>query len=171
MSTKLRRFLITFAASAGTGVLATAVIASGDNGYSASFIVLPILVLELLVCLILFVVGIVYIAQDKLVGFYLLLAVLLLPSTTIGSALLAKKLEIGAYRVEPMRPIIPPIANKIVFKKGVRDNEVQGFWHDVLSHPREDGRRNESTRHPINWHRPYRRGIRGHIIFFFPERD
>jgi hypothetical protein len=140
MNKMLYRVLLTVAASGALGVFATAIIASGDNSYTAGFIVLPILFLELLVCAILFVIGIVLIVKDNLAGFYFLLAVLLLPSATVGTSVLAKRFEIGAYRVEPMVPIVPPIANKIVFKKMVTDAEVQEFWHEVLSYPHESGK-------------------------------
>lgn len=140
MNTKIRRLLATIAASVGVGVLATAIIASGENGYTAGFIVLPILIFEGLVCLVLYIVGVANIAKDNLVGFYFLVAVPLLPIATVGSGMLAKKFEIGAYRVEPMTPIIPPIANKIVFKKGITDTEVQEFWREVLWEPHASGR-------------------------------
>lgn len=120
-------------------MLATGVIASSSNGYAAGFVAMPIMLLEVLICGVLAVTGFILLAKDKLFGLYLLLAVVLIPGATVGSALLAKHFEIGAYRVEPIQPIIPPVANKIVFRKGVSSDEVQAFWRDVLSTPHSGG--------------------------------
>ena len=90
------------------------------------------------VCVVLFISAILFIAKEKVaIGLYFLVSILLVPGFWMGSASVAKYFEIGAYRVEPVRPMIPPVANKIIFKKGVSSDEVQVFWHDDLStqHP------------------------------------
>ncbi|MGB7209367.1 MAG: hypothetical protein WBD27_11950 [Pyrinomonadaceae bacterium] len=134
-------FAVTLVVSALVGSIPTAILASSDNGYVAGYLVLPLLVLMVVVCGGLFICSVVFIVKEKFaIGLYLLLSVFLVPTFTIGSALAAKEFAIGAYRIEPMRPMIPAIANKIVFKEGVTNGEVQHFWQNVLSKPHESGR-------------------------------
>ena len=134
-------FAITAILSAVAGAIPTAILASADNGYVAGYAVLPLLLLISIVCILLFICAVVFIAKEKFaVGLYFLLSVLLVPAFWVGSSTAAKHFEIGAYRVEPMRPMIPPVANKIVFKKGVSSDEVQDFWRDILSQPNSSGR-------------------------------
>lgn len=131
-------FAITFALSAVGGAIPTGVLASAENGYVAGYAVLPLFLLVAIVCLALFIGAIVFIGKEKFaIGLYFLVSVLLIPTFWITSASLAKHFEIGAYRIDPIRPIIPPIANKIIFKKSVTDDEVQEFWRNTLSieHP------------------------------------
>jgi len=139
MRSKSRGILTACVLSIAGGIFVTAIIASSDNGYAAGYVVLPLLILEILLCLILFLVGVVLTIQNRPIGLYLLLSVLLLPLATVGSATLAKQLELGAYRVEPMSSVIPPVANKIVFQREVSSEEVQAFWHEVLSQPSSSG--------------------------------
>lgn len=87
------------------GSIPTAILASADNGYVAGYAILPLLLLLSIVCICLFVCAVIFIAKEKfVVGLYFLLAVLLVPAFWVGSAMAAKHFEIGAYRVEPMRP-------------------------------------------------------------------
>ena len=139
MSSKSRRLLITCILSIAIGLLPTALIAGSENGYAAGYIVLPLLILEVLICVVLLLVGVVFFAQGSSVGPYVLISVLLIPLATAGSVTIAKQFEIGAYYTEPIRSFIPPVANKIVFKRDVSDREVQAFWHDVLSQPSPSG--------------------------------
>jgi hypothetical protein len=139
MQTRTIRLLITIALSVGFGLAVTGIIASSENGYTAGFAALPLLFLELVACIVSVIVGIVFLIRQNLVCVYFFLAALLLPTASIGSALLAKQFEIGAYKVEPMRTWTPTTANKIVFKKGVTDREVQEFWSTVLATPTERG--------------------------------
>ena len=133
-------FAFTAILSAVAGSIPTAILASADNGYIAGYFILPLLILFGIVCVLLLISAILFIAKDKFaIGLYFLLSILLVPAFWLGSASVAKHFEIGAYRIEPMRPIIPPIANKIIFKKGVSSDEVQAFWRDVLSTPHPGG--------------------------------
>ena len=115
------------------GLLATSVVVGSSNGYSAGLIMFPLLILIGLISMVLFVVGFVCLFVDQEIGLYLLLAMILLPGTFLGSAIVAKQLELGAYKEEPMTPIIPPIANKVVFKGEATHDQVQRFWKEVLS--------------------------------------
>lgn len=60
---------------------------------------------------------------------------LLLPVGFFGAAITSKQYEIGAYKEQPMRPLIPPVANKVFFKKDATHDEVQAFWQQVLAEP------------------------------------
>ena len=59
---------------------------------------------------------------------------LALPAGFFGSANTAKLLELGAYREEPMTPIVAPIANKVLFKKDATHDEIERFKTAVISH-------------------------------------
>lgn len=98
-------FATTMALSAVVGAIPTAILASGDNGYVASYAVLPLFFLISIVGLLLFLCGLVFIGKEKFaIALYFLLSVLLVPAFWFGSATVAEYFEIGAYRVEPMRP-------------------------------------------------------------------
>jgi hypothetical protein len=102
----LMGFATTVILSAVAGSIPTAILASADNGYVAGYAVLPLLFLLSFLCIFLFLLAIVFIAKEKFaVGLYLILSVLLVPTFWVGSATFAKYFEIGAYRVEPMRPV------------------------------------------------------------------
>jgi hypothetical protein len=81
------------------------------------------------------IIGFVYLIRNDLTCFYFFLAALLLPVSTVGSALLAKQFEIGAYKVEPMRPILPVVANKILFNRDVTREGVQDFLQKEINDP------------------------------------
>jgi hypothetical protein len=67
--------------------------------------VLPLFLLEAVLCLLLFIVAIVFIAKQRFaVGLYFILSGVLVPTFTIGSAVAAKHFEIGAYRIAPIQP-------------------------------------------------------------------
>ena len=135
MGPKALRLLVTISTSVGAGVLATAIIADSENGYAAGFVALPLLCLELLACIVLVIVGFVFLFRENLACLYFFSAALLLPVSTVGSAMLAKEFEIGAYKIEPMRPFPPLVANKILFNRDVTSEGVQDFWRNVLSEP------------------------------------
>lgn len=104
-SPTLKGVAITGVLSALTGAIPTAIMASSENGYVAGFVVLPLLLLELVLCILLLVAAVVFIAKNKFaVGLYLILSVPLIPACTIGSALAAKHFEVGVYRVSPIEP-------------------------------------------------------------------
>jgi len=96
---------ITAILSAVAGSIPTAILASTENGYVAGFVVLPLLLLLGIVRILLFICAILFIAKEKFaLGLYFLLSVPLIPAFWLGSAIVAKHFEIGAYRVEPMVP-------------------------------------------------------------------
>lgn len=98
-------FAITLILSAIAGAIPTAILARGENGYVASFAVLPLFFLVSIVCILLFLCALVFIGKERFaIALYFLLSVLLIPSFWLGSASVATYFEIGAYRVEPMRP-------------------------------------------------------------------
>jgi len=126
-----KRLTIATVVSLAAGCLGTAFVARSENGYFAGFVALPVLLVYGIVSVVLLVYGLVTITKPT--GPFLLLAAVLIPAFSIGSALLAKHFEVGAYREEPMRPIVPSIANKVIFKKDATHEEVQNFWSEVLS--------------------------------------
>ena len=98
-------FATTMALSALVGAVPTAILASADNGYVAGYAILPLLFLISIVCTLLFICAVVFIAKEKFaIALYFLLSVFLIPAFWGGSATVAKYFEIGAYRVEPMQP-------------------------------------------------------------------
>lgn len=142
MKSVYKNLLITTVCSIGIGALAIVPIVTSDNGYVAGFIVIPLLILVCAIALILFIAGLTTIT--KKVGPYLLLSSALLPLGFFGTAMTSKYFEFGAYREDPIRPIIPPIANKVIFKADATHEEVQNFWKEVLSIP--TGESGEYTR-------------------------
>ena len=107
-------------------------IVTSQNGYVASFVFLPLLFLLAVICLILFIVGIVFLIRENAIGLYVLLAMLVLPAGFFVSAFTAKQLELGAYREEPMIPIVAPIANKVLFKKEATHDEIENFKTQMI---------------------------------------
>lgn len=135
-SPTLYGFAGTVTLSALAGAIPIAIIASAENGYVAGYVVLPLLLLECVICVFLFIVAIVLIAKEKFAfGLYILLSVLLLPTFTFATAIVAKHFEIGAYKIEPMRPLIPIVANKILFNRDVTRDGVLGFLQNELNDP------------------------------------
>ncbi len=162
------RFLITALSSIALGALAIVPVVRSDNGYAAGFVFLPIACLLAFLSLILIFAGLVLIAKTP--GPYLLVAALLIPGSFIGAALVAKNLELGAYREEPMEPLTPSVSNIVLLKKKITNDEVNSFWNQTLSTEREDSRGHD--------HLPGIRGITrlpakdGHEVVefgFFPD--
>lgn len=101
----VKGFAITVILSAVAGSIPTAILASADNGYVAGYFILPLLFLLAIVCVLLFISAILFIAKEKFaIGLYFLLSILLVPAFWGVSATVAKHFEIGAYRIEPMVP-------------------------------------------------------------------
>jgi hypothetical protein len=50
MSLTVRNLIITIVASTAVGIFGTAIIASSESGYAAGFVVLPILIVEGVIC-------------------------------------------------------------------------------------------------------------------------
>lgn len=99
-------FVITVILSAVAGTIPTAILASAENGYVASYAVPPLLLLTAIVCFLLIICSLAFIAKEKFaIALYFLLSVLLVPAFWFGSAMAAHYFELGAYRVEPMRPV------------------------------------------------------------------
>ena len=142
-----------------------------QNGYVAGYASLPMVFLLAVVCLCLFIIGFAYLLRENMTGLYFLIAMLALPAGFFGSALTAKYLEKGAYREEPMTPIVEPIANKVLFKKDATHEEIERFWSHVIGYP---------TGPTSNWSRPGSAGgarsesenVHEVIVFSFgPERN
>lgn len=133
MNSSLKKLFISMVISFGIGAAMVFPIVTSDNGYVAGFVFLPLLLLLAVICLILFVIGIVFLVRDNVIGLYVLLAMLLVPAGFFSAAFTAKQLELGAYREEPMSPIVAPIANKVLFKKEARHDEIENFKTQVIS--------------------------------------
>jgi hypothetical protein len=129
------RLSITVAVSLGLGILAIIPVVNSSNGYVAGYVYFPLLLLIAISSVILFVVGFAFLLRENTAGLYFLAAMILVPTGFFGSAFIAKHFELGAYREEPMSPIIPTIANKVILKKGATDDDVQKLWREVLSSP------------------------------------
>ncbi|MEO7659413.1 MAG: hypothetical protein ABIV48_07345 [Pyrinomonadaceae bacterium] len=117
--------------STGAGALAIVPVVNSDNGYVAGFVFFPILIFLGIVAFVLFFAGLVTITKKS--GPILLVSSLLLPAGFFGAAFISKALGLGAYREQPMGPIVPSISNKVVFKKDATHYDVQKFWSEVLS--------------------------------------
>ena len=139
VGTMFKKLLITIVTSLGFGILAIFPIVNSQNGYVAGYVFLPLMLLISIVCLILFIIGIVFLAKENKVGLYFLLAMILLPTGFIGSGLIAKQLELGAYREDPMVPTIPEVSNIVLLNKGVTNDQINEFWDEVLSTKQPDG--------------------------------
>jgi len=129
--------IATIIISLAIGSSGTAIIASSENGYVAGYIVLPIMILTGVVSLVLFISGFVSIKEQ--IGPYLLIASVLIPTFLIGSAVLAKVFQIGAYREEPMISWPAKSANIVIFKTGTTNDQINLFMDDVISNQRADG--------------------------------
>lgn len=131
MKAVYQKLLLRAVASLGIGSVGIVPVINSDNGYVAGYVFFPILFLISIVAFILFFAGLVTIT--KKVGPFLLLSSILLPAGFIFTGIVAKHFELGAYRIEPMSPIIPTIANKVIFKEGTTQDDVHKFWSEVLS--------------------------------------
>jgi hypothetical protein len=137
MKLTIKGLIVTTIISIAIGSAGTAVIAGSENGYVAGFIVLPILILTAVLSLILFIIGLVVI--KKQIGRYLLLASILIPTFLIGSALLAKEFQIGAYREEPMMSWPAESTNIVIFKTGTANEQINSFIDEVISNQGDRG--------------------------------
>ena len=98
-------FTITAAASAGVAMVPIAIFASAENGYIAGYLVLPVLFLMVAIFIFLGITAVIFIAKEKFaIALYLFVSIILVPAFAYGWALTAAHFEIGAYRVEPVRP-------------------------------------------------------------------
>ena len=130
--------LITVIGSLSVGALLLALVITSDNGYVAGFVFLPLLLLIGIISFILLFIGLIQITKKA--GPFLLLSALLLPIGFFGAAYIAKQLELGAYREDPMVPLTPENSNIIIFKTGTTENQINHFWEEVLSVERSDNR-------------------------------
>jgi hypothetical protein len=97
--------VVTIVASAIVGMLPIAIFSSAENGYVAGYLGLPILFLVVTIFILLVITAVVFIANDRFaIALYLILSIFLVPAIAFGFALAAKHFEIGAYRVQPVRP-------------------------------------------------------------------
>jgi len=128
-----KKLLITIVISLGLGALAIVPIATSQNDYVAGYVVLPLVLLIGVVCLILFIIAIILLAKENKVGLYFLLAVLLVPTGFVCTALMAKYFEVGAYREEPMVSFPPEISNIVLFNENVTNDQVNEFLDSTMS--------------------------------------
>jgi hypothetical protein len=140
--------------SLGLGVLAIVPVVRSENGYVGSIVILPMFLMVAVATLILGVFGIAMLVAKKSAAPFFLTSALLIPCGFFGGAMVSKYFEIGAYYQGPMSPIVPAVANKVVFKKDATHDEVQDFWRTVLSEP-----------HNVSgsWPRPGVRGISSNL--------
>jgi hypothetical protein len=135
-----RNFIITCLLSGVIGCGATYLVASSQSGYTAGYIILPLFLLFGIATLILLVSGFVCLGLKKKIAPWLLLSSILLPTSFISSALIAKYFEVGAYRQEPMVNMLDEISNVVVFKEETNSEQIENFWQTVMSSERNDGR-------------------------------
>ncbi len=135
-----RRLAVTVGISLGLGILATVPVITSENGYVAGYVYLPLLMLIAVACVLLFIIGFALLFLERPVGLCFLLGMILLPTGFFGSALVAKSLELGAYREEPMVSLIPAKGNVVLFRAGTTEEEISNFWQGTLGTSREDGR-------------------------------
>lgn len=121
--------------SLGLGGLAIVPVVRSDNGYIGSIVMLPMFLIVAVATIILGVLSIVMLAVKRSAAPFFLTAALLIPCGFFGGATVSKYFELGAYYQEPMRPIVPAVANKVVFKRDATHDEIQEFWRTVLSEP------------------------------------
>jgi hypothetical protein len=131
-----KRLLITVLASLGVGVLAIIPVVNSENGYAAGYVYFPLIFLIGIVCFVMIFAGLITITRTE--GPYLLLAAVLLPVGFFGAAFVSKSLELGAYREEPMRPITPAVANKVLFKSDASHDDIERFWTHVIGYSTDD---------------------------------
>ena len=131
-----KRLLITGVASLALGALGIIPVVNSENGYVAGYVYFPLILLIGFGCFVMVLAGLITMTRTE--GPYLLLAAILLPVGFFGAALVSKSLELGGYREEPMRPITPPIANKVLFKSGASNEEIERFWTHVIGYPTDD---------------------------------
>lgn len=131
-----KRLIITAVASLGVGALAVIPVVNSENGYVAGYVYFPLIFLIGIVCFGMVLAGLITITRTE--GPYLLLAAVLLPVGFFGAAFISKSLELGAYREEPMRPITPSVANKVLFKSEASHDEIEQFWTHVIGYPTDD---------------------------------
>lgn len=117
------------------GALAIVPVVKSENGYVGSIAFFFLFILVCIVTVILFLAGLLCLPFSKKIGISVLTSTLMLPVGFFGAAITSKHFEIGAYKEQPMRPIIPQTANKVIFKKDATHDEVQAFWREVLSEP------------------------------------
>ena len=163
MARVAHKWSLTIAVSLGFGALAIIPVVSSSNGYVAGYVFFPLLLLIAVTCLILFVVGFVFLFRENLLGLYFLAAMILLPTGFVGSAFIAKYLELGAYREEAMEPIVPAVANKVIFKKNATFDDVQKLWREVLSDPFGESERTRPGIQSIGSSLP----VEGHEVVLF----
>lgn len=124
----------------GLGVGATSIVVDSDNGYVAGFVFFPLLILICIASFISFIVALFTLATKSKIWIGFLLFAFLLPTSFFTASITAKHFELGAYRQEPMIPIIEETSNIIIFKKDVTRDQVSEFWNTVMSTERSDGR-------------------------------
>jgi hypothetical protein len=133
-----KRLLVTSVIALAVGALAIVPVVTSYNGYVAGFAFLPLFVLVCCVAFVLLVAGLITIT--KKVGPPLLLAAALIPVGFFGAAMISKQLELGAYKEDPMVPLIPEAANIVRFKKDTTEEQISVFWNETLATEREDKR-------------------------------
>ena len=128
-----KNLLITSVCSLALGALANVPVINSANSYVASYPFLLLLILIGIVAVVLFITGLITISES--IGPLFLLSAILLPTGFFGGAFIAKALELGAYCGEPMISFPPPVANKVLFKKGATDEEIARFWSHIIGYP------------------------------------
>lgn len=127
------------------GALAVIFVVHEPNGYTGSmtFLLLLILIGAISILLILFGLFALAAKPDKKIAASIFLAAFMLPIGYFAGAAIAKSLQLGAYREEPMISLIPDIGNKVIFKKDVSEETISKFWDETIAVKRPDGRGRE----------------------------
>jgi hypothetical protein len=135
-----KTLLASSGASFGLGALAILLVVRSENGYVAGYVFFPLLILVFLVSIVLFVAGLITLIFNEKTGVVVVLSAVSLLAGFIGSGLIAKQLQLGAYREEPMVSWPAEVSNAVLFKKGTTDEQINDFLDNTLSVKDADGR-------------------------------
>lgn len=122
------------------GCYAASEVITSQNGYVAGFIFVPLIILIGIAALLLLLAGAIICAVRGRSGIPLVISAFLLPGSFFIILMLASHYQWGAYREDPMVPLIPEVSNIVLFKKGTTEEQISSFWNETLATRREDGR-------------------------------
>jgi hypothetical protein len=138
---RFTRYILTAFIAITLGAGAIWIVADSENGYVGGMMALVLLVAIVFVSAVLLISGLFTIKTVG--GRCLVLAAALLPVSFVGFGIVAKQLQLGAYRDEPMVSTIPERLDKVLFKTGVTEEQIDGFMTGTLGTERSDGRGHE----------------------------
>jgi hypothetical protein len=132
------RYILSAVIAITLGAGAIWIVADSENGYVGGMMALVLLVAIVFVSAVLLISGLFMIKTVG--GRCLVLAAALLPVSFVAFGIVAKQLQLGAYRDEPMVSLIPERLDKVLFKTGVTEEQIDAFMTGTLATERSDGR-------------------------------